>query len=129
MINAPSPDESDVVIVRLAPDVTDAQLDRVAEAILGDARHIGATIIRRLRALVDACVPEQPRGAVQLGALPEILGTAVTLQYPLIELERYLTGEQSDIGDPRQAELYLSFVRHHLWKLEQLTRPSVDARL
>ena len=81
----------------------------------------------RLRELIDKSVPTRFTGPAQLGALPEILGTSVTLQYPLTQLERFLRGERSDIGDAGQAELYLSFVRYHLWKLEHLIRESAHA--
>jgi hypothetical protein len=127
MITALPPDESDVLVVRLSPDIIDLTLERVTTAIHGQASAAGAGIIRRLRAVVDRCVPPRPSGG-ELGALPEILGTSVTLQYPLMQLERYLSGEQSDIGDRTQAELYLSFVRYHLWKLEHLIRESAALR-
>ena len=44
-----------------------------------------------------------------------------------MELERYLDGERGDIGDPDRAAVYLSFVKHHLWRLEQLIRHLADA--
>jgi hypothetical protein len=83
--------------------------------------------VRRLRSYVDGCAPEHPSGPKLLGALPEILGTAVTLQYPLMQLEQFLGGEPGDIADAEQAELYLSFARYHLWKLEHLLRESASA--
>jgi hypothetical protein len=104
----------------------DTALDRLTLAVNGPERSSGIAIIQRLRTLVDACVPERP-GPAQLGVLPEILGVAITLQYPLMELERYLDGERCDIGDPERAAVYLSFVRHHLWRLEQLIRHVADA--
>jgi len=125
MINALPPDES-AVVVRLSSDLVELTLDRLASAIHGDASAAGATIIRRLRDAVDRCVPQRPTGA-GLGALPEILGTSVTLQYPLTQLEHFLSGLPSDIADASQAELYLSFVRYHLWKLEHLLRESAEA--
>ena len=111
------------MLTHLSPDIVDLTLDRIAAAIHGRASTAGAAAVRRLRALVDQCVPQRPTGA-ELGALPEILGTSVTLQYPLIQLEQYLSDEHSDIGDAKQAGLYLSFVRYHLWKLEHLIRES-----
>jgi hypothetical protein len=105
----------------------DTELDRLTLAINGEGPSGGVDIVRRLRTLVDACVPERPNGGAQLGALPEILGAAITLQYPLVELERYLVGDRCDIGDPEQAALYLAFVRHHLWRLGQLIRHLADA--
>jgi hypothetical protein len=124
MITALSPDGSGAVFTRLSLDLLELILDRVAAAIRGEQRDRGAAALGRLRALVDDCVPARPSGAVQLGALPEILGTVVTLQYPLMQLERFLGGQPSDIGGPAQAELHLSFVRYHLWKLEHLLRES-----
>ena len=112
--------------IRLSSDLVELTLDRLASAIHGDASAAGATIIRRLRDAVDRCVPQRPTGA-GLGALPEILGTSVTLQYPLTQLEHFLSGLPSDIADASQAELYLSFVRYHLWKLEHLLRESAEA--
>jgi hypothetical protein len=56
--------------------------------------------------------------------LPDILGTAVTLQYPMVQLESLLLGDPCDIRGPDQAEQYLSFLRYHLWKLEHLLRAS-----
>ena len=97
------------MLTHLSPDIVDLTLDRIAAAIHGRASTAGAAAVRRLRALVDQCVPQRPTGA-ELGALPEILGTSVTLQYPLIQLEQYLSDEHSDIGDAKQAGLYLSFV-------------------
>jgi hypothetical protein len=105
----------------------DMALNRLTLAINGEERSGGVQIVQRLRTLVDASVPERPNGAVQLGVLPEILGAVITLQYPLAELERYLGGDRCDIRDPEQAALYLSFVRHHLWRLEQLIRHLADA--
>jgi hypothetical protein len=126
MIRGPSPDAA-AAIARTAPDLIEMALDRLTLAIAGQASVDGVTILRRLRTLVDACVPERPTGAAQLGVLPEILGVAITLQYPLMELERYLVGERCDIGDPERAAVYLSFVRHHLWRLQQLIRHVADA--
>jgi len=105
----------------------DMALDALTLAINGEERSGGVHIVRRLRTLVDASVPERPSGAAQLGVLPEILGAAMTLQYPLVELERYLGGDRCDIRDPEQAALYLSFVRQHLWRLERLIRRLADA--
>jgi len=127
MINGPPPDESAFVMARLTPDTVDMALHRLAAAIDGPGRARGATLVRHLRALVDACVASRPHEAARLADLPAILGTAATLQYPLIELERYLTGDACDITDRDQAALYLSFVRQHLWRLAQLIRHSVDA--
>ena len=125
MITGLSPDDSNALVVRLTPDIVDLTVDRVATAIHGQSPAAGAATIRRLRALVDRCLPQHPSGRA-LGALPEILGTSVTLQYPLMQLEQYLSGERSDITDTGQAELYLSFVRYHLWKLDHLIRESVE---
>lgn len=111
----------------LTPDTVDMALHRLDEAIGGQGRARGATLVRRLRALVDACVAARPNEAAPLGDLPAILGTAVTLQYPLIELERYLIGDPCDIAGPDEAAVYLSFVRQHLWRLAQLIRHSADA--
>ena len=119
-----SPDESGATFTRLSHDAIELTIDRIGIAIRGTTRGPGATAVRRLLAFVDACVPERPNGAVQLGALPEIMGTTVTLQYPLMQLEQFLNGEPCDIGDEERAELYLSFVRYHLWKLEHLLRES-----
>jgi hypothetical protein len=127
MITRIPPDESAVTFTHLSHDAIELTLDRVSIAIRGATKGPGATAIRRLRAFVDACVPDRPNGPTQLGALPEILGTAVTLQYPLMQLEQYLLGEPCDIGDEERAELYLSFVRYHLWKLEHLLRESASA--
>ena len=124
MTNGPSPDEGGA-IARLTPDLVDMALDRLTLAIAGESRVDGVTILRRLRTLVDACVAERP--TVRHAVLPEILGAAITLQYPLMELERYLDGERGDIGDPDRAAVYLSFVKHHLWRLEQLIRHLADA--
>jgi hypothetical protein len=129
MINGPLPDESAFAMARLTSDTVDMALHRLSEAIDGHGRARGATVVRRLRALVDGCVPARPNDAARFGELPAILGTAVALQYPLMELERYLTGEPCDIADRERAAVYLSFVRHHLWRLEQLIRQSVDARV
>lgn len=115
------PDDSAVVMQRLSPDLIELMLDRIASAIRREPRAAGAAVVRRLRALIDRSMPAQPTAA-KLGALPEILGTTVTLQYPLIQLEQFLSGEPSDILDADQAELYLSFVRYHLWKLEHILR-------
>jgi hypothetical protein len=124
MITGLPPDESGAIIERLSPEAVERTLDRVAGALRGTTGPGGDALIRRLRAFVDRCVPERPSGPVQLGALPEIVGTTVTLQYPLMQLERFLNGETCDIAGPEQAELYLSFVRYHLWKLEHLVRQS-----
>jgi len=129
MINGPPPDESAFVMARLTPDAVDMALHRLDEAIGGHGRARGATIIRQLRALVEACVAARPNDAVRQGNVPAIVGTAVTLQYPLDELERYLTGDACDIAGADEAALYLSFVRQHLWRLQQLIRHSADANV
>lgn len=126
MIAGLSPDESSAVSTRLSRDLLELTLDRVADAISGEPRAHGATALRRLHALIDECVPRRASGALQLGALPEILGTVVTLQYPLMQLERFLSGEPSDVAGADQAEMYLSFLRYHLWKLEHLLRESAS---
>jgi hypothetical protein len=107
---------------RLSPDVLDAICNWLTSAIRGDARDAGAAVVRRLRTIVDESVPERPSSPAELGALPEIIGTVVTLQYPLLQLEQFLGDTPSDIVGAEQAELYLSFTRYHLWKLEQLLR-------
>ena len=127
MITGLPPEESGAIIDRLSPEVLELTLDRVGVALRGTTRPTGIALVRRLRAFVDRCVPERPSGPLQLGALPEIVGTTVTLQYPLMQLERFLQGEVCDIAGPEQAELYLSFVRYHLWKLEDLLRQSERA--
>src|SRR5690349_15607821 len=80
---------------RLTPEVIEATMQGLSSAIHGDARDAAAAVLRRLRTIVDECVPAHPSGPHQLGALPDIIGTVVTLQYPLIELERFLSDEQS----------------------------------
>lgn len=127
MITGLSPDESGPVIERLSHDAIELTLDRVATAIRSTARGPGVSAIGRLRSVVDRCTVDRASGAAALGSLPEILGTAVTLQYPLVQLEQYLRGEPCDIADQARAELYLSFVRYHLWKLEQLLRQRATA--
>ena len=127
MINGLPPDDSGVVTGRLSPDIIDLTLERVAVAIHSPVRGSGAAALRRLRITIDRCSPQGANG-IASAALPDILGTTVTLQYPLTQLELYLSGEHSDIGDANQAEMYLSFVRYHLWKLEHLLRESVPAR-
>jgi hypothetical protein len=127
MITGLPPDESGAVITRLSHDAIELTLDRVATAIRGTIRPPGTSAISRLRSFVDRCAAERPSGASALGALPDILGTAVTLQYPLMQLEHYLRGEPCDIGDGARAELYLSFTRYHLWKLEHLLRERTSA--
>ena len=111
---------------RLSRDAIELTLDRVEIAIRSATKTPGVTAVCLLRAIVDACTPEHSRGPSQLGALPEILGTAVTLQYPLMQLEQFLRAEASDIADAEQAELYLTFARYHLWKLEHLLRESAS---
>jgi hypothetical protein len=112
---------------RLSPEVVDATCLWLTSAIHGDVRDAGAAVVRRLRAIVDTCVPRHPSSPAQLGALPDIAGTVATLQYPLMQLEQFLSGTPSDIASAEQAELYLSFVRYHLWKLEQLLREPASA--
>jgi hypothetical protein len=127
MISGLSPDESGAAITRLSQDAIELTLDRVATAIRGTTQVPGAAAVGRLRSFVDRCVSDRSSGPLALGALPEILGTAVTLQYPLMQLEHYLLGEPCDIGDVTRAELYLSFARYHLWKLEHLLRERASA--
>jgi hypothetical protein len=112
---------------RLTPDVLDATLNWLTSAIRGDARDAGAAIVRRLRTIVDESVPVHPSGPVQLGALPDVVGTVVTLQYPLVQLELFLSDAPSDITSAEQAELYLTFLRYHLCKLELLLRDLASA--
>ena len=112
---------------RLSPELLDASFNWLDSALHSDTRAAGAAVIRRLRAIVDESIPEHPTGPAQLGALPDIAGTVVTLQYPLMQLEQYLNEGQSDIGSVEQAELYLSFARYHLWKLEHLLRDLAGA--
>jgi len=107
---------------RLSPQLIDATCSWLTTAIRGDTRDAGAAVVRRLRLLVDESVPEHPNGPLQLGALPDIIGTVVSLQYPLMQLEQFLGQMPSDIVSVEHAELYLSFTRYHLWKLEQLLR-------
>jgi hypothetical protein len=106
----------------LSPHATDAVLDGIAGEIERAPTAHGAMIVRRLHDLVDACAPARPTGGAQLGALPEILGTVVTLQYPLEQLERFLSGNPSDIADRDRAAIFLSFVRFHVWKLQHSIR-------
>lgn len=126
MISGLSPDESGAVIKRLSHDAIELTLDRVATAIRSATKAPGAIAIGRLRVFVDSCA-DRTTGPAPLGASPEILGTAVTLQYPLMQLEQFLRGEDCDIGDVARAELYLSFARYHLWKLEHLLRERASA--
>jgi hypothetical protein len=114
-------------VSRLTPDVLDATLNWLTSAIRGDARDAGAAIVRRLRAIVEESVPPHPSGPMQLGALPDIVGTVVALQYPLVQLELFLGDVGSDIASAEQAELYLTFVRFHLCKLELLLRELASA--
>jgi hypothetical protein len=127
MITGLPPDKSAVAFTRLSRDAIELTLDRVALAIRGTTRAPGANAIGRLRSFVEGCTPDRPTGPDALGALPEILGTAVTLQYPLMQLEHFLRGEPCDIADAERAELYLSFARYHLWKLEHLLRERASA--
>ena len=90
-------------------------------------RDAGAAVVRRLRVLVDESVPDHPSGPLQLGALPDVIGTVVSLQYPLMQLEQFLSRMPCDIVSIEHAELYLSFTRYHLWKLEQLLRELAGA--
>ena len=130
MINGPPLEDSALVLARLTPDTVDMALHRLNEAIGGgnQNRMSAVTLVRRLRTLVDACIPVLADEAARSGELPAILGTAITLRYPLMELERYLGGLECDIGDAAEAAHYLSFVRHHLWRLERLIRHSADRR-
>ena len=122
LVGAPNEECSRPSFTRLCPEVLDASFNWLASALQSDGRDAGAAVIRRLRAIVDDSVPEHPTGPAQLGALPDIAGTVVTLQYPLMQLGQYLSDAHSDIGSVEQAELYLSFARYHLWKLEHLLR-------
>lgn len=112
---------------RLSPQIIDATCSWLTTAIRGETRDAGAAVVRRLRAMVDASVPEHPSGPQELGALPDIVGTVVTLQYPLSQLEQFLSNAPSDIAGADQAELYLSFTRYHLWKLDHLLRELASA--
>jgi hypothetical protein len=126
-IDAPKEEYRNPSFTRLSPEVLDASFTWLASALRSDARAAGAAVVRRLRAIVDESLPEHPTGPAQLGALPDIAGTVVTLQYPLIQLEQYLSDAHSDIATVEQAELYLSFARYHLWKLEHLLRELATA--
>lgn len=118
-------DESPVV-PRLTGDIVDVTLDRIESGLRGFQRHSGADALRNLRSIVERCLVLPP-SRYAANALPEILGTAVTLQYPLEQLEHFMSGDASDIADLEQAEHYLSFIRYHLWKLEHLLREWADA--
>jgi hypothetical protein len=112
---------------RLAPDTVDLILDRLSAAARGERQSQAVADVRWSRTLIEDCVPHHPTGPTQLGALPKILGMVVTLQYPLMQLELFFGGQRSDITRADQAELYISFIRYHLWKLEQLLRESTRA--
>lgn len=127
MITGLPSDESAAFVTRLTPDIIDLTLDRLTRAIRGTEPEVGAAAVRRLRAIIDRAVPDHSMARRPPGTLSPLVGSAVTLQYPLMELERFLNGERCDIDTPRQAQLYLSFVRHHLWKLEHLLRDSARA--
>ena len=118
MIIGLPPNESAAFMI-LTPDLIDLTLDRMARAIGGSDRDAGAASVQRLRAIINRAVPEAQSGASVAGAL---VGTAVALQYPLMELEHFLRGEPCEIHTRQQAEQYLAFVRVHLWKLEPLSR-------
>ena len=109
------------MVPRLSGDIVDLTLDRVESGLRGFQRNSGADALRNLRSIVERCLVLPP-SQFAANALPEILGTAATLQYPLTQLERFMSSEASDIADLEQAEHYLSFTRYHLWKLEHLLR-------
>lgn len=121
-VDAPKEEHCTPSFTRLSPAALDATFNWLEAALGSEARAAGALFVRRLRTIVEESVPEHPSGPAQLGALPDIAGTVVTLQYPLMQLERFLTGTASDIASVEQAQMYLSFARYHLWKLEHLLR-------
>lgn len=125
MITGLAGDDSPVV-PRLSTDIVDVALERVAGALRGSQRGTAAATLRNLRAIVDRCVALPP-SQYAANALTEILGTAVTLQYPLMQLELFLSDGSSDIAATEEAEHFLSFIRYHLWKLEHLLRECAAA--
>ena len=125
MITGLAGDDSPVV-PRLSADIVDVTLERVSGGLRGSQRRTAAVALRNLRGIVDRCVALPP-SQYAANALPEILGTAVTLQYPLTQLELFLSDGSSDITGADEAEHFLSFIRYHLWKLEHLLRESAVA--
>jgi hypothetical protein len=122
MIDALAPNDIVVVGRKLSPDVIDPALAVLAREIRYSPSVPGVLMVQRLRRLVAECAPARPLAAPQLGVLPEILGSIVTLKYPLEQLEHFLSGDRCDIDGEERASVYLAFVRFHLWKLERLMR-------